>query len=138
MSEWIVMDGPEDYCFGCGQRNERGLRLRFRLDTDGVEAEYEAPKHYAGAPGVLHGGIQAALLDEVQGIAVLTAAGEKARIVTADFRLRYRRPVPAETPLTIRGRMVRAEDPSYFTEGEVVDQSGDVLTQAEARYRRLD
>lgn len=132
------MDGPEDHCFGCGQRNELGLRLRFRTSGGEVETEYVAPRHYAGAPGVVHGGIQAALLDEVQGIAVHCAVGDQARIVTADFRLRYRRPVPSETRLTIRGRIVRDEDPNYFTEGEITAASGDVLTQAEARWRRLD
>lgn len=139
MPEWIVMDGPEDMCFGCGQRNELGLRLRFQLFEDGsVEASYTTPEHFAGATGVVHGGIQAALLDEVQGIAVHSAVGPEVRIVTADFRLRYRRPVPDQTPLTIRGRIKRRDDPSYFTEAEILDASGEVLTQAEARWRRID
>ncbi|MGH2760418.1 MAG: PaaI family thioesterase [Actinomycetota bacterium] len=139
MPEWLVMDGPEDTCFGCGQRNDLGLRLRFQLFEDGsVEAEYVTPKHFAGAPGVVHGGIQAAMLDEVQGIALHSALGPQARIATADFRLRYRRPVPDEQPLVLRGRIVRSEDPSYFTEGEIVGADGEVLTRAEARWRRLD
>lgn len=138
MPEWIVMDGPEDTCFGCGQRNELGLRLRFqRLDDGSVEAEYETPKHFAGATGVVHGGIQAAMLDEVQGIAVHSVVGD-ARIATAEFNLRYRRPVPDQQPLTLRGRIVRSEDPNYFTEGEIVGGDGEVLTRAEARWRRLN
>ena len=139
MPEWVVMDGPEDTCFGCGQRNELGLRLRFQLFEDGsVEAEYVTPMHFAGATGVVHGGIQAAMLDEVQGIAVHSALGPEVRIATADFRLRYKRPVPDQKPLTLRARIVRSEDPSYFTEGEIVGADGEVLTRAEARWRRLD
>ncbi len=139
MPERVVMDGPEDRCFGCGQRNELGLRLTFTRNDDGsVEASYVVPDHYAGAPGVVHGGIQAALLDEVQGIAVHSAAGETARIVTAEFNLRYRKPVASQTPLTIKGRIVRRDEPNYFTEGEILDESGEVLTRAEARWRHLD
>jgi uncharacterized protein (TIGR00369 family) len=140
LSEWIVSDGPEDRCFGCGQQNERGLKLRFRRASDGwLEAEYTAPEYYSGPPGVVHGGIQAVLLDEVLGMSIhANADGEDFNIVTADFRLRYRRPVPAETPLMIRGHIARVEEPSYFLEGEIVDPDGAVLTQAEARFRRVD
>ena len=138
MPEWVVMDGPEDTCFGCGQRNDLGLRLRFqRFDDGSVEAEYVTPRHFAGATGVVHGGIQAAMLDEVQGIAVHSVVGD-ARIATAEFHLRYRRPVPDQQPLTLRGRIVRSEDPNYFTEGEIIGGDGEVLTRAEARWRCLD
>lgn len=132
------MDGPDDRCFGCGQRNELGLRMRFRLGEDGsVFAEYTVPEHFAGAHGVIHGGIQAALLDEVQGVAVHQIVGDT-RIVTADFKLRYRRPASSSAPLVIRGRVEREDDPSYFTAGEIVDADGQVLTTCEARWRRLD
>ena len=44
MPELIVYDGPEDRCFGCGQRNEQGLRLKFRRSENGhVEADYLVP-----------------------------------------------------------------------------------------------
>lgn len=107
------MDGAQDTCFGCGQRNELGLRMRFQLHDDGsVEAKYVTPNHFAGAPGVVHGGIQAAMLDEVQGIAVHSALGPEARIATAEFRLRYRRPVPDEQPLTLAGGSFAARTPA--------------------------
>ncbi len=87
---------------------------------------------------MVHGGIQAVLLDEVLGMAIhVYADDERFNIVTADFQLRYRRPVEADTPLTIR-RIARVEEPSYFLEGEIVDADGVVLTQAEARFRRVD
>lgn len=138
MTEWIVMDGPRDKCFGCGQANSSGLRMRFRRTGEtSVEAEYTVPDAYNGAPGVVHGGIQAALLDEVMGVAAHLAVGDNSPNVTADFNLRYRRPAPTNAPLTVRGRLVRREDPNLFLEAEVVDDSGEVLTRAEARWKRL-
>lgn len=138
MAEWIVMDGPDDRCFGCGQANEIGMRMRFRKTGDAsVEVEYNVPDGFNGAPGVVHGGIQAVLLDEAMGVAAHLAVGDDSPNVTADFNLRYRRPVGTNTPLKIRGRLVRRDDPHLFLEGEIVDASGEVLTRAEARWRQL-
>jgi uncharacterized protein (TIGR00369 family) len=137
--ELIRNDGPLDVCFGCGQRNDDGLKMAFRKTSDtSVEAEYTVPGHYCGPAGIVHGGIQAALLDEVMGTAIHVGEGDqKMHIVTASFDLRYRRPVATNTPLLIRGRVARVEEPSYFVEGEITDASGEVLTTAEARWRVL-
>lgn len=139
MDDLITSEGPEDVCFGCGQRNDRGLRMAFRkTSSSSMEAVYVVPDHYCGPAGIVHGGIQAALLDEVLGMSI--HAGEADRrfhIVTAEFNLRYRRPVPTNTPLVISGRVVRAADPDYFVEGEITDEAGEVLTRAEARWKRL-
>jgi uncharacterized protein (TIGR00369 family) len=139
MDELIVNDGPEDRCFGCGHRNEHGLRMRFRRTGEGsVEAAYTVPAHFGGFSGVVHGGIQATLLDEVCGMSIHVAETDEVNVVTADFRLRFRRPVPVETPLVVRGHLERTEPPSYFTTGEILGPDGEVLTTAEARWRRLD
>ena len=139
MEELVVNDGPDDRCFGCGHRNERGLKLRFRVREREVEAEYTADEALCGAPGVVHGGIQAALLDEVMGMAA--HAGDRSGevdVVTADFRLRFRRPTPSGVPLRVRARLVRVEGRDYFLEGEIVGPDDEVLTRAEARWRRIE
>ena len=46
-------------------KNESGLRLRFERDGDAVTTSYKASDHHQGFPGVLHGGVLSALLDEV-------------------------------------------------------------------------
>ena len=46
-------DGPDDTCFGCGHRNERGLRMVFtRTGERSIESRYQAEPHQCGAPGV--------------------------------------------------------------------------------------
>ena len=139
MTEWIVRDGPDATCFGCGQANESGLRLRFLKTGDtSVEAPFEAPDHLRGAKGVLHGGIQATLLDEVMGKAAHIGLGpDDGRIVTVEFNLRYRRVVHTGTSLKIRGRLVRREDADLFLEGEIVGEDDTVLTTAEARWKKI-
>ena len=136
----LDFDRPENRCFGCSPRNERGLRMVFHELAPGeIECRYTAETHWCGAPNVVHGGVQAALLDEVLGVAAHSGAGgdEDRHIVTAEFRLRYRRPVPSGAPLFVRGRLVRTEGRDYFVEGEIADAEGRVLTAAEARWRRI-
>ena len=100
-------------------------------------ARRQAPR---GADGVIHGGIQAALLDEVMGVAAHAGAAEgeaEIQIVTADFRLRYRRPAPGGVPLILRARLLRREQRDFVVEGEIVDAEGNSLTRAEARWRQI-
>lgn len=136
--QWLTGQGR---CFGCGPDNEHGLRLRFRrVGADEVEAVYTAPERYAGAPGVVHGGIQAALLDETLGFAAIAARdpqGPDLEIVTVEFSLRYRRPAPTGRPLRLHGRHLRSEGRDLWVAGRIEDQDGRVLTEAEARWRRI-
>ena len=57
-------------CFGCGQANHEGLRMTFSRYSDGtIESRHRTAPHHCGVDTVVHGGIQATLLDEVLGVA---------------------------------------------------------------------
>jgi uncharacterized protein (TIGR00369 family) len=132
-------DGSYQACYGCGQKNAQGLRMTFAHLADGsAECVYTAAEHLAGAPGVIHGGVQATLLDEVMGHAIhVPGVDPDLDVVTVDFSLRYRRPAPIAVPLTLRARVVRSEGRDFFVTGEILSSAGDVLTTAEARWRRV-
>lgn len=106
MSDSIVIKNPfhklEGYnCFGCSPDNKLGLRMNFRLVGDEVLCDWEPEHHLQGWVGILHGGIQATLMDEIASWYVfvkLQTAGvtskmevkllKPARIEQAPFRLR--------------------------------------------------
>ena len=113
--------------------------MTFEHLADGsAQCLYTAADHLVGAPGVIHGGVQATLLDEAMGHAIhLAGADPDLDIATVDFTLRYRRPAPTAVPLTIRGRLLRAEGRDFFVAGEIVSPAGEVLTTAESRWRRV-
>jgi acyl-coenzyme A thioesterase PaaI-like protein len=58
---------------------------------------------YEGPPGFLHGGMSGLLMDQLLGSAAI-AAGLWG--MTARLELDYRGPVPLETPLVLRARVV--------------------------------
>jgi uncharacterized protein (TIGR00369 family) len=141
IGETFVRDDPENGCFACSPHNPRGLQLRFtRTGANAIACRFTAAPHLAGAPGVVHGGIQATLLDDAFGMAAHTFfEGEKeASLVTVDFQLRYHRPVPLGEPLMVRAELVRADGRDFQVEGRIESETGEVLTLAEARWRRID
>ena len=126
-------------CFGCGPANEAGLRLRFRHGRDGdVETRLAPGPWLEGVDGVLHGGIQATVLDEVMAVAAqLTRppGSSRAALVTAELSLRYLRPVPIDAEVRAVARVVRVDARDVYVHGEILDPGGDELTTARARWR---
>src|SRR4030042_4731577 len=86
-------------CFACGLENPSGLRLRFYDNgIDQVFAAFTLEPTHAGYPGMAHGGIVAAILDEVGGRPVMVN-NPNHFFVTARMDVRYRHPVPAGVSL---------------------------------------
>ncbi len=130
----MELNDTTDYqrCFVCGQRNPFGLKLVYRQEEDSVVADFLPKEEHQGYPGVLHGGIAAAVLDESMGRAPMIA-GNYNWTMTGRLELRYRKNIPFGPILRTRawldrqrGRMIQAhgiitlaEDESViFTEGQ--------------------
>lgn len=122
-------------CFVCGQQNPVGLHLAFyedhQSDPKQVYAEIVIPDAYQGYPGVAHGGILAAILDEVAGRAVLIDGGADDLMVTLKMELRYRLPSPTETPLTGVGWVTYRRSGRAQARGELRLPDGQVSVEAD-------
>jgi acyl-coenzyme A thioesterase PaaI-like protein len=121
------------HCFGCSRDNPAGLRLRFFRDPGGVRCETVVAPAYQGAPDVVHGGIQAVLLDETCCAAAYFSRG--GFVVTGALNLRYRRPCPTGKPLVVTARIVADEGRFLRIEG-VIREAGAVepITLAEGKF----
>jgi acyl-coenzyme A thioesterase PaaI-like protein len=87
-------------CYVCGPENQLGLQVRFLPDgPNGARAEYTARAEHCGWPGLLHGGITFALMDEALAYALYM---QRLYGVTARAEVRFRQPVPAGAKLIIR------------------------------------
>jgi uncharacterized protein (TIGR00369 family) len=127
--------GPGDAfhrCFGCGPGHPSGLHVRVFKTDDGVVSPIVVPHVYEGPPGAVHGGIVAAYLDEILGGAAVRATGKIA--VTGELTVRYVRPVPSETPLLGRGRLVADHGRYVDVEGSL-EEFGTARVVATARGR---
>lgn len=106
-----------------------GLNFDWTWEGKRLEAEYSVPERYQGAPGMVHGGLVAALLDE--------ACAQVARLavspaVTSRLEIRYLAPVPVEEPLRIEAEISGVAERRATAEATIRDESGLVLAHARA------
>jgi len=126
------------HCFICGVQNPIGLKLQFVDDGDSsARAEVTVPEQFNGYPGVVHGGIVAAILDEVSGRALLARGHDiKNLFVTLKMEIRYRQPTPTNTLLTAVGNIVKASAARAVVHGEIRLPDGTVTAEADCIVAR--
>jgi acyl-coenzyme A thioesterase PaaI-like protein len=90
-------------CFVCGRDNPIGLRLQFDFDGERAWTRFTPDESHQGYPGILHGGLTSAILDEVIG---RTAIAHDLWMVTARIEIRYHAPIPIGQPLTAVGEIL--------------------------------
>jgi len=120
-------------CFVCGESNPLGLRLRFETDGRIVRGRFCPRPEHAGFKGVVHGGLVAAVLDEVMAWTCAAIAGRFAYSV--EMTVRFRRPfVPGETVLLTGELAANRKDRIYETRAAAQNDSGDILATATAKF----
>ena len=120
-------------CFGCSPGNSIGLHLDFYSDGESVYADWLPQKGYEGYTNVIHGGIQATLMDEIASwfvYAMLDTAG-----VISRLEVHYHK------PLYISGGAVRIEavlkdhtDNTALNETRILNANGHVCSSALVEY----
>jgi acyl-coenzyme A thioesterase PaaI-like protein len=91
-------------CFGCSTVNPVGLKLRFMEDGDEIISEWIPEGHFEGFTGVLHGGIQATMHDEIASWVVFVKVGTAG--FTQELAVKYHVPVLLATgPIRLRSRL---------------------------------
>jgi acyl-coenzyme A thioesterase PaaI-like protein len=126
---------------GFADRAVAGAANPTSADIDAVEfeevdvvARVVLRRAFEGAPGRAHGGIVAAVFDDVTGF-IIGRLREPA--FTGELAVRYAAPVPIETPLEIRTRLVDRAPRKLFIEAECRD--GDrVVATCKATYITVD
>jgi acyl-coenzyme A thioesterase PaaI-like protein len=119
-------------CPVCGENNPNGLKLKFKVQSDGsVAAVFSCLPGLQSYPNVLHGGVISAILDSAM-VNALFAIGIVA--VTATLEVRFMAP-------TVTGRFAKvrawtessAAHPLYLQRAELI-QDGKVMVEAKAKF----
>ncbi|NPV29111.1 MAG: PaaI family thioesterase [Firmicutes bacterium] len=119
-------------CFVCGDENPAGLGVRFfYVDGEGARGEFLPDARWEGYPGVVHGGILAALLDEVMYKAVF-AQGELT--VTAGIEVRYHHPARVGIPLELKGWVEGRKRRLITARGEIRGAGGRLVAAAKGAF----
>lgn len=132
--ENIFLDFPGYGCFACDPRNKLGLRLKFFADEKNgdVFTKITPEKHFEGFPGILHGGIQCALVDEV---AFWTMFDKHRKIaLTTRVDMEFLRPVGTSGELVVRGKIVEEQERRVGVVVNVLNENKKVCTRSRVDY----
>ncbi|MCF6357267.1 MAG: PaaI family thioesterase [Draconibacterium sp.] len=120
-------------CFGCSPFNEIGLQLDFWEDGDYLIAKWQPRKSLEGWNGILHGGIQATLLDELGGWIIMIKM--KTAGVTAEMNVEYLKPLTlSKGEITIKGRLISVEKRLAKIECSLYDKDGVEYAKGKLSY----
>lgn len=119
-------------CFGCGQQNPIGLKMRFRQEeADLYVADFLPLPEHQGYPGITHGGIICTILDEAMG-RFIWAQGYHG--LTARLEVRFRKPVPVGRPVRVQARVVSKARSGLVMESRMLLDDGQVAAEAKGTY----
>ena len=122
----------DGHCFVCGEKNDRGMHLRFTWDESARVAQSEVvfAKHLQGWNNVVHGGLISTVLDEV----VVKAAGHEGyRCVTAQLTIKFKKPAIIGETYRLEGRVLAVNRKIVDAEGSLKDGDGATIAQASAK-----
>jgi acyl-coenzyme A thioesterase PaaI-like protein len=134
MFDVSVPDGERivhfDECFVSGPFNPMGIAIQVHRDGEEAVARVRLGPAFEGAPGRSHGGIVAAIFDDVLGylLTFLQTPG-----FTGELTIRYLAATPIDQPLEFRARLVEREGRKLRTEA-VATAGGETVASAHATF----
>ncbi len=124
----------QDYnCFGCSPTNSIGLQLQFYSQDEFVIAKWTPTIDYEGYHNVLHGGIQATLLDEIANWAIIHLLHRTG--VTNSLEVSYLKSVfISKGEITIKSYVEKFDANTATVVAEILDCDGVIRTKATVCY----
>lgn len=134
-------------CFGCGSRNDHGLRIKSFWEGDEVVCTWRPQAHLQGADNILNGGVVATLMDCHTGCASVSYLYRQAGrpldseprmdVVTLNMNVNFLKPVLMNQAVQLRARITSHEGRKIRLSCSVY--SGDVeAAHGEFLYLQVD
>jgi len=128
-----MIEFEDKTCFGCGEENECGLKLKLRFDEDTRTAYgiFVAHQRLEGPPNIIHAGVVTALLDET-----MMTINKYLEIVTltGELFVRYLQPAFIHETLYIRGWHVKKNKKIIENRAEIENEIGKIVARAKGKY----
>jgi acyl-coenzyme A thioesterase PaaI-like protein len=117
-------------CVVSGQGNPMGIALSVRRVGDEALATVSLGPAFEGAPGRAHGGVVAAVFDDVMGYVLQLT---RTPAYTGRLTVSYRAPVPLGRDLHVRGWLVHRSGRKLTINAEMSD-NGELISEAEGLF----
>ncbi|WP_430815593.1 PaaI family thioesterase [Carboxylicivirga sp. RSCT41] len=133
INPFVKQKGDSYNCFGCSPQNNIGFKLEFYAEGDAVFASWLPQSKYEGYMNVVHGGIQATLLDEIASwyiYAMLDTAG-----VTNKLDVSYHKPLYVSGgEVLIKATLEEHTRKMARLKTEILNAKGEVCSSAIVEY----
>jgi uncharacterized protein (TIGR00369 family) len=126
--------GNEGYsCFACCPDNPHGLRMEFLEDGEEVICRWQPETWFEGYTGVLHGGIQATLMDEIASWCIFVRRSTGG--ATQSINVNYAKPVYTKKgAVTLRATIGDVQDNVVTVEIRLFDGEGELCSEGRVAY----
>ena len=121
-------------CFGCGFRNPIGLKITFTVGGDGVVGEFISNENHEGFPGLVHGGVLAAILDEA--LSYITRISVPYGILTLRETITFRNISHIGERLKVEAKITEEKTRAFVAIAKVFNQKG-VIAEAEGTLLKV-
>lgn len=120
-------------CFGCSPNNVHGLQMQFFEDGEDIVSIWSPRSRFQGYKDILHGGIQATLMDEIASWCVQIRM--KTVGVTSNLEIRYRKPVyTTDDKITLRSRILEVRRNLVDIQVELYNGRDELCAEGMATY----
>lgn len=124
---------PGYNCFGCSPDNPQGLHLHFVDEGEFLTAEWSPQPDFQGYMNVLHGGIQATLMDEIGSWFVY--AKMKTAGFTSKLEVKYKKTVYTDKGnLRLRAKLHEQRRNLITIEVELLDSQNQLCATGLVQY----
>lgn len=124
-------------CFVCGTENQGSLRTKFYELENGELMSISTPTQiHQSYPDRMHGGVISAILDEVIGRAIMVDEPD-AWGVTVELTIKYKKPVPLNSPVKAVARVSRNTRLIFEGTGEILLEDGSIAATGYAKYVKM-
>ena len=124
---------PGYSCFACSPSNPSGLHMEFYKDGDEIVSKWDPSEHYQGFHDILHGGIQATMMDEIASWVVFVMFDTAG--MTYQLNTRFRKPVLiSKGIITVRATLVQQQKRIAEIEARLYDGENMLCAEGKANY----
>jgi len=120
-------------CFGCSPSNQNGLKMEFFEEGEITVCKWKPMEQFNGYKNILHGGIQATLMDEIGSWFVSTRYAKAC--VTLKLDVRYLKPVYSNKgEITLKASLQKVKRNIIFVLVQIFDTEEELCAEATAAF----
>jgi len=121
------------HCFGCGQKNPHGLKMRFYADDATIYSWPKVPDYLCGWDGIVHGGVLSTILDEIMSWSAIYNLHRV--VMTKTMTVDFVKPVYIADELRVEGRVIEHTNKNeVIVEGRVYKEDNVLCAQSRGTF----